>query len=156
MDAERARAYLLHLPHVVETVQWGGMLVFWAADKAIGGKIFAVISLEGERGTVVSFAAGHEHAAELLELDGMRRAPYFGRLGWVAAEHWQVLRAPVWQAEFAAAHALTVAKMPARTRAVLALSEQQQKALIAVRRRVLASKAAAERPRIRKAHQPSR
>jgi hypothetical protein len=31
MDAERVREYLLRLPHVVETMQWGANLVFgWA------------------------------------------------------------------------------------------------------------------------------
>ena len=39
MDAERLRAYLLTLPHVAETMQWGANLVFWAGDKAIGGKM---------------------------------------------------------------------------------------------------------------------
>src|ERR1035437_9571719 len=46
MDAERLRAYLLTLPHVVETMQWGANLVFWVGDKAIGGKMFAVIDLD--------------------------------------------------------------------------------------------------------------
>ena len=41
MDAERVREYLLQLPHVVETMQWGANLVFWVGDKAIGGKMFA-------------------------------------------------------------------------------------------------------------------
>ena len=42
MDAERLREYLLRLPNVVETMQWGANLVFWVGDKAIGGKMFAV------------------------------------------------------------------------------------------------------------------
>jgi hypothetical protein len=37
MDVERLREYLLRLPHVVETMQWGANLVFWVGDKAIGG-----------------------------------------------------------------------------------------------------------------------
>ena len=46
MDAERLRAYLLILPHVAETMQWGANLVFWAGDKAIGGKMFALVNLD--------------------------------------------------------------------------------------------------------------
>ena len=46
MDADRLRAYLLTLPHVVETMQWGANLVFWVGDKAIGGKMFALINLD--------------------------------------------------------------------------------------------------------------
>ena len=41
MDSESARAFLLRLPHVEETLQWGNNLVFWVGDKAIGGKMFA-------------------------------------------------------------------------------------------------------------------
>src|ERR1035437_9711819 len=46
MDVERLRAYILTLPHVVETMQWGANLVFWVGDKAIGGKMFAVSDLD--------------------------------------------------------------------------------------------------------------
>ena len=42
MDAERLREYVLSLPHVVETMQWGANLVYWVGDKAIGGKMFAL------------------------------------------------------------------------------------------------------------------
>ena len=37
MDAERLRAYLLTLPHVVETMQWGANLMFWvgAGDECV-------------------------------------------------------------------------------------------------------------------------
>lgn len=38
MDVERIRGFLLELPHVVETMQWGANLVFWVGDKAIGEK----------------------------------------------------------------------------------------------------------------------
>ena len=46
MDAERLREYVLSLPHVVETMQWGANLVFWVGDKAIGGKMFALANLD--------------------------------------------------------------------------------------------------------------
>jgi len=46
MDAERLRTFLLTLPHTVETMQWGANLVFWVGDKAIGGKMFALINLD--------------------------------------------------------------------------------------------------------------
>ena len=48
MDAERVREFLLQLPHVVETMQWGANLVFWVGDKAIGGKMFAVLNLDDD------------------------------------------------------------------------------------------------------------
>ena len=58
MDAERARAFLLALPHVRETVQWGDNLVFWVGDKAEGGRMFCLLDLEAGKHGVVSFAAG--------------------------------------------------------------------------------------------------
>ena len=70
MDAERAREYLLRLPHVVETMQWGANLVYWVGDKAIGGKMFAVLNLDDDHMAVFSFAAGPERYAELWKRRG--------------------------------------------------------------------------------------
>ena len=58
IDAERIRAYLLTLPHAVETMQWGANLVFWVGDKTIGGKMFALVNLDGDGKAVISYAAG--------------------------------------------------------------------------------------------------
>jgi len=146
MDAERARKFLLKLPHVVETMQWGDNLVFWTGDKAIGGKMFALVNLDqaplnGSEHGVVSFAAGAERFAELVELDGLFPAPYMARIFWVAAERWSALRDREWEAELAAAHAITLAKLPKRTMEVLKLPERERAKVIAERRRVLATQA---------------
>jgi predicted DNA-binding protein (MmcQ/YjbR family) len=142
MDAERIRTYLLTLPHVVETMQWGANLVFWVGDKAIGGKMFALVNLDGDGGAVISYAAGPERYAELLESEGVVPAPYMARIFWVAVERWNVFRTPEWERELCAAHALTFDKLPPRTRATLAMPANQQKRLIAERRKLLAAKAA--------------
>ncbi len=144
MDAERARAFLLSLPHVEETMQWGDNLVFWVGDKAIGGKMFTLLSLDGGMGSVASFAAGAERAAELVEQEGLFPAPYLARAGWVAAKRWDALRAREWQEQFTQAHAVVLAKLPARTRAVLLMPEKDRRQLIAQRRQLLAQKAAAK------------
>jgi predicted DNA-binding protein (MmcQ/YjbR family) len=141
MDAERARAFLLTLPHAAETLQWGANLVFWAGDKAIGGKMFCLINLEADGHGPISFAAGPERYAELLEREGFGPAPYLARAFWVAAESWTVLRPAEWQAELRAAHALIFAKLPKRTRDVLALPTRQRAATIASRKKILASRA---------------
>jgi predicted DNA-binding protein (MmcQ/YjbR family) len=88
MDAERARAFLLTLPHVAETLQFGDNLVFWAGDKSIGGKMFALINLSADAHGVISFAAGPERFAELVERENLKPAPYLARAYWVAAESW--------------------------------------------------------------------
>jgi predicted DNA-binding protein (MmcQ/YjbR family) len=146
MDAERARKFLLALPHVCETMQWGDNLVFWVGDKAIGGKMFALVNLdaagpEGEGHGVVSFSAGPERFAELVELDAIAPAPYFARIFWVSAERWGALRDREWEVELAAAHAIMLAKLPKRTRDVLAMPERERAKLVAKRRKLLAFQA---------------
>jgi predicted DNA-binding protein (MmcQ/YjbR family) len=149
MDAERTRAYLLTLPHVVETMQWGANLVFWVGDKAIGGKMFAVLDLAGDSRLesrnphpVISYPVGPERYPELLETEGIVPAPYFARIFWVAVEGWSVLRTSEWEQQLRAAHEITLTKLPPRTRVTLALPPTQQKRLIADRRKLLAAKAA--------------
>ena len=128
MDVERLHTYLLGLPHVVETEQFGG-LVFWVGDKAIGGKMFAMVKLENESGPsrVISYLAGSERFSELLETEGIFPAPYVARIFWVAIEHWNVFRTPEWEQELRAAHSLTLAKLPPGNRAVLAMPATQQR-----------------------------
>lgn len=153
MDAERIRAYLLTLPHAVETMQWGANLVFWIGDKAVGGKMFALVNLDrddarerNKTSPVISFAAGPQRYSELLEVEGVIPAPYMARIYWVAVERWDVFRTAEWEQELLAAHTLTFNKLPPRTRAVLAMSPAQQKRLIADRRKLLAARAAAKAP----------
>jgi len=144
MDVERVRAMLLKLPHVVETMQWGDNLVFWVGDKAIGGKMFALVNLSADAQGVISFAAGPERFAELVEIEGFRPAPYFARIHWVAAEHWNLLRPAEWLAEFTNAHGIVHEKMPKRIRELLLLPATQQKKLIAEGREKSAKKVVAK------------
>jgi len=137
MDAEKMRAMLLKLPHVAETMQWGANLVFWVGDKSIGGKMFAVVDLDGKGGPVISYAAGPERFAEMVEKDGVIPAPYLARAHWVAVERWAVFRASEWKIELEAAHALIYAKLPKRTRDVLAMPDAKK--LIAARKKKLAA-----------------
>jgi len=142
MDVERARTFLKGLPHVVETQQWGENLVFWVGDKNLGGKMFALLDLGGGlTHGVGTFSAGPERFAELVEQDGLIPAPYFARIHWVAAERWDALRNAEWEESWTAAHAITLAKLPKKTRDVLALPAKAQAKLLADRRKVLAEKA---------------
>jgi predicted DNA-binding protein (MmcQ/YjbR family) len=144
MDVERARAFLLGLPHAVETMQWGDNLVFWVGDKAIGGKMFCLLNLDAGAHGVVSYSAGAERFAELVELGGLVPAPYMARIFWVAAERWDVLRNAEWEGELRAAHAITLAKLPKRVREVLDLPERARAKVIAERRKLLAGRAEAK------------
>ena len=126
-----ARAFLLGLPHVVETMQWGDNLVFWVGDKAVGGKMFCLVNLDAGAHGVVSYSAGAERFAELVEREGIVPAPYMARIHWVAAERWDVLRNAEWESELRAAHAITLAKLPKGVREVLAMPERARAKLIA-------------------------
>jgi predicted DNA-binding protein (MmcQ/YjbR family) len=139
MDVERIRSFLLGLPHVAETMQWGDNLVFWAGDKAIGGKMFALANLEADGHGVISFCAGQERYSELLEHEGIFPAPYLARAYWVAVERWDVFRPAEWKSELTAAHAIVAARLLRKTRDILALPLREQKRIIAQRRAILAA-----------------
>ncbi len=139
MDAERLRAWLLSLPDVCETMQWGESLVYWSADKAIGGRMFAVVSL-GSPKSVISFAAGPEGFAELVEREGIFPAPYLARAHWVAVERWNTLPAAELRELLGRARELVREKLPARTKAVLAMPAPEKKKLIAARKKQLTSR----------------
>jgi predicted DNA-binding protein (MmcQ/YjbR family) len=147
MDAERVRTFLLTLPRVVETRQWGNNLVFWVGDKSIGGKMFALINLDDPGGTrlakaALSLATDPERFHQLLENDGIIPAPYLARAHWVALEDWNILRKVELEELLRAAASLVYEKLPKRTKDVLALPATQQKRLISERRKILATKAA--------------
>lgn len=145
MDAESIRAFLLTLPHAVETRQWGNNLVFWAGDKAIGGKMFALINLDDPGGTrlakaTISFATEPDRFHELLEIEGIIPAPYLARAHWIALEQWNVLRKSELEDLLRAAATLVYDKLPKRTKEVLAMPPTQRKRFIADRRKLLTPK----------------
>jgi len=83
MDAEQVREALRKLPHVEETMQWGANLVFWVGDKAIGGKMFALVNHDEDGKGVISFHAGPERYPELLKSRvSFRRRIWHGFSGW--------------------------------------------------------------------------
>jgi predicted DNA-binding protein (MmcQ/YjbR family) len=142
MDAERLREYLLRLPHVVETMQWGANLVFWVGDKALGGKMFALMNLDDDQKAVLSFAAGPQRYAELLETEGVFPAPYLARAHWVALKHWGVFRGTELEELLEHGRCLVYDKLPKRTRDVLAMPPSAQRKLLKERKKLLAARAA--------------
>jgi predicted DNA-binding protein (MmcQ/YjbR family) len=145
MDAERAREFLRKLPLVEETMQWGDNLVYWVGDKAIGGKMFALINLDNDgRHPVMMFSAGPERFHELVEYDGVVPAPYMARLHWVAPEHWNTIPGRELETLLRAARDLTYAKLPQKTKDVLALPPAELQKFVTARRKVLAEKARKE------------
>ncbi len=126
-------------------MQWGANLVYWVGDKAIGGKMFALVNLDEDKDPdkptpVLSFYVGPERYNELLETEGVIPAPYMARIYWVALTHWNVLRPAELKSLLADAHAGVEGRLPKRVREVLAMPQAQRDRLIEERRKVLASK----------------
>jgi predicted DNA-binding protein (MmcQ/YjbR family) len=123
VDAESTRAFLLSLPHTVETIsetaRWGDKLVFRVGDQALGGKMFSQIDFLEDGRAVLSFATEPEHFHELVERDGIIAAPYRARLCWIALMRWDAMRDPELKDLLRSASARTFAKLPKRTRNVL-------------------------------------
>ena len=140
MDAERLRSYALTLPHVVESMQWGDNLLFWVGHQAIGGKMFALAHLNAEGKAILSFAAGPERFAELVESEDVIPAPYMARIHWVALQNWNALPQAQLFAEIKNAHTRTYEKLPPKVKAALALPKTQLNKLVAERKKLLAAK----------------
>lgn len=141
MDNERIREICMGLPHVAETLNWGHHLVYWAGDREIGGKMFAMTDLDGSGMGVLMFHCGAERFHELLENEGIVPAPHLARAHWVMLERWDALRPREIEEELRRAHALILEKLPKRTRAVLELPDAERKKLIRERKKAPANRA---------------
>jgi predicted DNA-binding protein (MmcQ/YjbR family) len=107
MDIESVREYCLSLPHVIERVQWGNDLLF-----CIGGKMFAVVTLDASHAIKLSFKCTPEKFAELIEEDGIVPAPYVARYHWVALERFDALPARDLKRQLKVAYDLVHQKLP--------------------------------------------
>ena len=145
MDNERIRALCLALPHVKETVNWGHHLVYWAGDRDLGGKMFAMTDLDRSGTGVLWFHCGAERFHELLEREGIIPAPYMARAFWVTVERWDVLRPREYEDELRRAHELIFAKLPKRTQALLAMPEKERAKVMAARKKTVKSPVVAKK-----------
>jgi len=143
MDNERIREICLKLPHVSETLNWGHHLVYWAGDRDIGGKMFAMTDLDGMGTGVLWFHCGAERFHELLEREGILASPHLARAHWVAVERWDVFRPREIEDELRLAHGLIFERLPKKTKAVLALPEKERAKVIRERKKLLARHAKA-------------
>ena len=119
MGLERTRAYLLSLPFVEETLQWD-VLVYWVLDKAVGGKMFAMLPPDMNRPHVVGFAA--------------RPEPYLARAQWIVVDRWDVFTERDLHEHLRAAYERVEAKLPTRVQRILQLKPAEYRRLIRERR----------------------
>ena len=139
MDNERICEICMALPYAAETMNWGHHLVYWAGDREIGGKMFAMTDLDGTGTGVLWFHCGAERFHELIEREGVIPSPYLAKAYWVTLEQWDALRPRAIEEELRRAHALIFERLPKRTRVILALPEGERKKLIRERKKRLAS-----------------
>lgn len=133
MGFERTREFLLSLPRVEETLQWDAV-VFWVGDKAVGGKMFAVVDPEPKVSHVMSFAVPPESYHDMLEMEGVRPAPYLARAHWVAVEGWSVFPEQELHGHLRGAYDRVEAKLPRSTQRVLELKDREYRALVREKR----------------------
>jgi predicted DNA-binding protein (MmcQ/YjbR family) len=141
MDNERIREICMALPYAAETVNWGHHLVYWAGDRDIGGKMFAMTDLDGTGTGVLWFHCGKERFHELVEREGISGSPYLAKAGWVTVERWDVLRPRECEEELRLAYELVFEKLPRRTKAVLAMPEKERAKLMRERKKMLKERA---------------
>ena len=118
MNIESVRAYCLSFPHATENVQWGADLVF-----KIGGKMFAVVSLDAATEHRMSFKATPETFAELTERNGIVPAPYVARYHWVALERFNALSDKELKSLLQTAYDLVFEKLPKKVKSGLGKGE---------------------------------
>jgi predicted DNA-binding protein (MmcQ/YjbR family) len=135
MDNERIREICLSLPNTAETLNWGHHLVYWAGERELGGKMFAMTDVDGTGRGVLWFHCGAERFYELLVIEGIFAAPHLARAHWVAMERWDVLRPREIEEELRRAHELIYNKLPKRTRELLALPEKERAQVIRKRKK---------------------
>lgn len=114
MTLESLRKFCKKLPHVTEDVKWGNDLCF-----LIGGKMFAVASLDPTEGHAVAFKCTAEEFASLIEVEGIIPAPYMARNHWVLLERFDALRDAEIEQQVRKSYALVKAKLTQRARAEL-------------------------------------
>jgi predicted DNA-binding protein (MmcQ/YjbR family) len=85
-DVDWLRKLCLSLPDATEKLQWGETLCF-----KVRGKIFAMLDLSQGKLTPVILKCTSEKFHELLEIEGISRAPYVGRYSWVLLGNSNVL-----------------------------------------------------------------
>jgi predicted DNA-binding protein (MmcQ/YjbR family) len=113
MNTESTREHCLSLRYVTENVQWGADLLF-----KVGGKMFAVMSLEPAR-VVLSLKATPDKFFELQEVEGIIPAPYMARNQWLALERWDALRDDDLRDLLNTSYELIFAKLPRKSQEAL-------------------------------------
>jgi predicted DNA-binding protein (MmcQ/YjbR family) len=112
MTREDYDAFCETLPHTTNVVQWGGASVW-----KIGGKVFAIGGWSSADELGVSFKCSQASFAILIELPGLRPAPYLASRGlsWVQRTDARSLSDDDLRKYVGQSYALVVAGLPKKT-----------------------------------------
>jgi predicted DNA-binding protein (MmcQ/YjbR family) len=110
--------FCLSLPGTKLDMPWSDTRVF-----KIGGKMFAVIVLDGKRPWGLWFKTSSESFEILTRLKDIGPCPYFARACWVEMKGLKALKPEELRAYLKRAHALVAAKLSRKTRCSLGITE---------------------------------
>ena len=106
-DVDWIREFCLSLPDVTEDMPWGDDLCF-----KVRGKIFTGAVLSDGRFPRITLKCSPETIHELLEIEGIVRAPYVGRYDWIQLSNSNVLPANELEALIRRSYDLVAARAP--------------------------------------------
>lgn len=122
MRLDRLRQFALRLPHTTVVKQWGETLVF-----KVAGKMFLIISLDGDIVESLSFKCAAEEFRELTDVDGIVPAPYLARASWVCLEDPAALPFDEVTRWIQNSYSLVAAKLSKRVRTELGLEAPRER-----------------------------
>jgi len=109
-------AFCLALPGATLDHPFGDSHVF-----KVGGKMFALIAMDGKRPSGLWFKAGEASYHILIEQEGISPCPYLARAHWVAVEPLKVLKPSEIKTYLARAHGLIANRLSKKKRAELGI-----------------------------------
>jgi predicted DNA-binding protein (MmcQ/YjbR family) len=113
-------AHCLALPGVSVHTPWSESRVF-----KVGGKMFAMIVMDGKRPSGVWFKAGEASFQILTRVKGITPCPYLARAYWVALDGLKPLKAKELRAYLTRAHGLVAAGLSRKKCASLGIATTQ-------------------------------
>jgi predicted DNA-binding protein (MmcQ/YjbR family) len=114
MRLDQLKQFALSFPQTTVVKQWGDCLVF-----KVAGKVFFLISLDGEVIDGVVFKCTLDEFELLTEIDGIAQAPYFAKKMWVRVSDLEALTAKELHSRITHSHELVVAGLPKKIRETL-------------------------------------
>jgi predicted DNA-binding protein (MmcQ/YjbR family) len=114
MHDEQLRSVLAGWPGVSCDLKWDHDRTW-----SVGGKLFAVLALDGPKRGQLSFKVDNSRFLELTDLPGVHPAPYLARAHWISLAPGHPLSAAEVEALLRQSYRLVRAKLPKRVREAL-------------------------------------